>query len=116
VRHTLRKALYLSFRPPGFQPGGLFHEVSMSLDVKEFSNLTGPSTHVQQPPIGGASLTTGGTTTYTVSGPGFTFVELYANGVGHSFTVSDSALSQSLNLGERVVYGMRGGATITVTV
>jgi hypothetical protein len=87
----------------------------MSLDVKEFSNLTGPSTHVQQPPIGGSSLTTGGTTTYTVQGPGFTFVELFANGSGHSFTVSDSALPQTLNLGERVVYGMRSGAIVTVT-
>ena len=88
----------------------------MSLDVKEFSNLTGPSTHVQQPPIGGASLTTAGTTTYAVLGPGFTFVELFANGSGHGFTVSDSAVSQTLNLGDRVVYGMRGGAVVTVTV
>ena len=88
----------------------------MSLDIKEFSNLTGPSTHVQQPPIGGASLTTAGTTTYRVSGPGFTFVELFANGSGHSFTVSDSALSQSVAQGERLVYGIRGGAVLTVTV
>ncbi len=87
----------------------------MSLDVKEFSNLTGVSTHVQQPPIGGASLTTAGTTFYTVGGPGITFVELYANGSGHSFTVSDSAVSQTLTLGERVVYGMRKGAVVTVT-
>ena len=87
----------------------------MSLDVKEFSNMTGISTHAQQPPTGGASLTTGGTTAYTVGGPGITFVELYANGSGHSFTVSDSALSQTLTLGERVMYGMRKGAVVTVT-
>ena len=51
-----------------------------------------------------------------MSGPGFTFVELFANGSGHSFTVSDSALSQSVAQGERLVYGIRGGAVLTVTV
>ncbi len=87
----------------------------MSLDIKEFSNLTGVSTHVQQPPVGGAGLTTVGTAAYTVLGPGFAFVELYANGSGHTFTVSDSALSQTLTQGERVVYGMCKGAVVTVT-
>lgn len=87
----------------------------MSLDVKEFSNMTGISTHAMQPPVGGGSLTTAGTTAYTVAGPGVAFVELYANGSGHTFTVSDSALAQTLTLGERVIYGMRKGAVVTVT-
>jgi hypothetical protein len=88
----------------------------MSLDIKEFSNTTGTSPHVQQPPTGGASLTTGGTTFYTVGGPGTVFVELYANGTGHSFTVSDSALSQAMPAGARLIYGMRKGAVVTVTI
>ncbi len=87
----------------------------MSLDVKEFGNMAGVSTHMQQPPVGGGSLTTGGTAAHTVAGPGIAFVELFANGSGHSFTVSDSGLSQSVALGERVVYGMRKGAVVTVT-
>jgi len=87
----------------------------MSLDVKEFSNMAGVSTHLQQPPVGGGSLTTGGTASYTVAGPGIAFVEFYANGSGHTFTVSDSALAQGLSLGERVVYGLRKGAVVTVT-
>ena len=86
----------------------------MSLDVKEFSNMTGVSPHLQQPPTGGASLTTAGAF-YTVGGPGMVFVELYANGVGHVFTVSDSAVAQAMPAGERVVYGMRGGARVTLT-
>ena len=87
----------------------------MSLDVKEFGNMAGVSPHLQQPPVGGASLTTGGTAAYTVTGPGIAFVELYANGTGHTFTVSDSALAQAMPAGERVVYGLRKGAVVTVT-
>jgi hypothetical protein len=50
-----------------------------------------------------------------VAGPGVTFVELFANGSAHTFTVSDSALTQTFALGERHVYGLRKGAVITVT-
>ncbi len=87
----------------------------MSLDVKEFSNLAARSPYPMQPPIGGASLTTAGTTTYTVAGPGVTYVELFANGATHTFTVSDSAVTQTFAQGERHIYGLRKGAVITVT-
>jgi len=87
----------------------------MSLDVKEFSNLAGRWPFPMQPPAGGASLTTGGTAAYTVAGPGVVFVELYANGASHVFTVSDSAVAQAIPAGQRIVYGLRAGAAVTVT-
>jgi len=78
-------------------------------------SLTGRSPFPMQPPSGGASLTAGGITAYTVSGPGVAFVELYANGASHVFTVSDSAVAQAIPAGQRVVYGLRAGAAVTVT-
>ncbi len=92
----------------------------MSLDVKEFNGSAPRSGVPLQPPIGGATgMTAGGVSTYTTAGPGYTFVELYANGASHTFTVSGeqpSTLSQNIASGQRLVYGFAPGSVITVTV
>lgn len=91
----------------------------MALIVTEHAGKLGRAQVAMQPgagPQGG--LTVSGTSAYTVvgSGAGPAFLELYAHGSPHYFTVTGGAgRSQYIGQGERVTYGFHKGTVITVT-